>query len=56
MLVDYYLCCTSYAVHNTVLFLLMSVLVYLCTKSEKLLIRNWCKLVGTCAVVNARSD
>jgi len=26
------------------------------TKSWKLLIRNWCNFVGTCPIVNARSD
>jgi len=29
--------------------------VSVCTKSRKLLIRNWCKLVGICPIVNSRS-
>jgi len=34
----------------------LSVCVSVCTKSRKLLIRNWCNLLGICPMVNARSD
>jgi len=38
-----------------VLFLAASVCVSFRTKSQKLLIGNWCNLVGMCPMVNARS-
>jgi len=43
------LCCEQ------VLFFVASVCVSVRTKSRKLLIRNWCNLVGVCPMVNARS-
>jgi len=45
--------CTQQA--GTVFGGIYSICLSVCTKSPKLLIRNWCNLVGICPTVNARS-
>jgi len=49
------LCCAKQVLFSAV-FVCLCVFVSVCTKTEKLLISDWCNVVGICLMVDARSN